>query len=266
MSLDESGTPVTSPEAEGSDDGQLAIFVSHVRSDRRIANCLREALESRGVTVFTDESIDLGEVWAERILSAIRRSAAMVVLLSKDWEDSAWSFAELSAALADGRTRRIIPVRLSSTVDIPHILRPYQRYDIADGGGNASIEQLADAVVKSIQMKPGLRQSSGDQAATQGTDPIGSVRRLSTLLGFVEQQLRSPAREQRQLRLIFLMMFALSAALLVLTVVLAVVAIAPAMAETDLSWLLFLLGLFVGNLFYFLRRRYRDSVRRRGRS
>jgi hypothetical protein len=217
--------------------------------------------------VFTDESIDLGEVWAERVLSAIHKSTVMIILLSKDWEDSAWSFAELSAALADGGARRIIPVRLSSAVDIPPILRPYQYYNVANGGEKATIEHLADAVVKSIRANPDERHpSSPSQAVAQEPDPIDSVRWLSTVLSFVEQQvLSSPAQEQRR-RLIYVMITLCATALLPLAVIIAIGVAIASSSEATSGWLGFLLGLLAVPLSYFLGRYGRGLGRRRDRS
>jgi len=60
-------------------------FISYARSDRDFADRLRSALTDRGRTVWFDEDdIAPGEVWNERISSAIESSDAFVIILSPD--------------------------------------------------------------------------------------------------------------------------------------------------------------------------------------
>ena len=103
------------------------VFISYARSDTESARELVRSLDAAGVRSWLDvEEIQPGERWAARIQDELREARVMVVLLTPDSLKSQWTFFEVGAAVADGKT--IIPF-LSKGIepeDVPPILRNFQ--------------------------------------------------------------------------------------------------------------------------------------------
>ena len=87
------------------------LFVSYSRGDTTTVERLVAALEQQGFEVFQDTSgIDPGDNFVNTLLHEIRRSTAMVAVLSENYVRSRWAQAELYAALTAGKI--VIPVVL----------------------------------------------------------------------------------------------------------------------------------------------------------
>ncbi len=103
------------------------VFISYARGDMESARELVRSLDAAGVKSWLDVAeIQPGERWASRIQEELREARVMVVMLTPDSLKSQWTFFEVGAAVADGKT--IIPV-LSKDVepkDVPPILRNFQ--------------------------------------------------------------------------------------------------------------------------------------------
>ena len=103
------------------------VFISYARSDTESARELVRSLDAAGVRSWLDVAeIQPGERWASRIQDELREARVLVLLLTPDSLKSQWTFFEVGAAVADGKT--IIPV-LSKDVepkDVPPILRNFQ--------------------------------------------------------------------------------------------------------------------------------------------
>lgn len=107
------GTPVSitsSPSSSSSD-----IFLSHASEDKDdIARPLKEALESRGVTVWFDElRIKVGQSIRQEIEKGIASCRYGVVIVSPDFFRKQWTQAELDALFGrkmDSGENLILPV------------------------------------------------------------------------------------------------------------------------------------------------------------
>ena len=103
------------------------VFLSHSAKDREWVAEFADALTDAGVTTWFDVSkVSPGERWQDQLQEALRASRTLVMIVSPDSVKSPWLFAELGAAVADGK--RIIPV-LTGDVEpgeIPALLRQYQ--------------------------------------------------------------------------------------------------------------------------------------------
>ena len=103
------------------------VFISYARSDKESARELVRSLDAAGVRSWLDVAeIRPGERWKARIQEELREARVLVVLLTPDSLKSRWTFFEVGAAVADGKT--IIPV-LSKGIepeDVPPILRNFQ--------------------------------------------------------------------------------------------------------------------------------------------
>jgi formylglycine-generating enzyme required for sulfatase activity len=75
------------------------IFISYAREDQSYARELRDELTRRGFEVWLDDRIDAGDRWWQTIVEAIRASAALVVVMTPEAEDSEWVEREILLAL-----------------------------------------------------------------------------------------------------------------------------------------------------------------------
>lgn len=88
------------------------LFVSYSSADTPVVDALVAALRAEGFRVFRDVSdISPGDNFVSTLLSEIKRSTAIVAVVSDDYARSRWAQAELYAALSTGKPA--IPVVLS---------------------------------------------------------------------------------------------------------------------------------------------------------
>ena len=89
------------------------IFISHSSKDNEISKEIMETLKKEGFdSVFLDhdkeKGIKIGEDWEKRLYEELERANAIMILLSPNWIESKWCFAEYTQARALGK--EIIPV------------------------------------------------------------------------------------------------------------------------------------------------------------
>lgn len=77
------------------------IFISYSREDQTYTRKLADDLRQRGFEVWMDDRIDFGDRWWRTIVQAIRASAAFVVVMTPDSEESEWVEREVMLALTE---------------------------------------------------------------------------------------------------------------------------------------------------------------------
>lgn len=125
----------------------MQIFLSYAPADRDFAKALSSQLTRRGLSVWAadDEILPGDNVWL-RIGEALRRSKAMVVLVSPDSMRSEYVRHEIEYALGQPNYEgRVFPVQIRPTEDIPWILRRFKTFDAKQSAGKIS-ESIADAL------------------------------------------------------------------------------------------------------------------------
>ena len=124
------------------------VFLSFASADEPIASQLAQALRGHGLSVWKDQDLQVGSDWAYEIQRAIEGSNIVLVLLSKDSAKSDWVRREAAIALATGN-KRVVPVFLTTNVDLPFILRSRHGVDLSDEDSRAdSIERFAHTLAK----------------------------------------------------------------------------------------------------------------------
>src|SRR5437879_12300828 len=128
----------------------MQIFLSYVRSDEAFAKALSSQLERRGFSVWSPgkEVLPGDNVWL-RIGEALKKSKAMVVLLSPDSMRSEHVRREIEYALGDPNYEgRLFPVRVRPTDDIPWILRRFRTFD--SGRSAAKVREAIPNALKQV--------------------------------------------------------------------------------------------------------------------
>lgn len=104
------------------------VFISAAHEDEALARELRDALTSRGLSVWDGNALQPGDRWDDALERGLRESRTIVVLVSPRWQQSPWTAFELGAALGAPRSspgRRLIPVLADGmgTKDLPQSLK-----------------------------------------------------------------------------------------------------------------------------------------------
>ena len=111
------------------------VFLSHSAKDREFVVRLAEDLVAAGLRVWLDQwNIRVGDSFAAAIDEGIRACRFLVIVMSPDYFQSAWTTQEWQYGLAkelDARDVRLIPI-LYRDCDIPPMLRTKQWVDFRD--------------------------------------------------------------------------------------------------------------------------------------
>lgn len=93
----------------------MQVFISYGAADRQWFEKLKTALQSHGLTVWSDNQIQPGQNWAERIEQAVRQAEVIVLLITSqataDQQQSRTWQAALEAVWSD-ESKRMIPFLL----------------------------------------------------------------------------------------------------------------------------------------------------------
>jgi len=89
------------------------VFISHSSLDKDAAGALVAWLREQGFEeIFLDfdqhHGIPPGEDWERKLYSEIQRATAVVLLLTRNWFESKWCFAEFTQARSLGKS--VLPV------------------------------------------------------------------------------------------------------------------------------------------------------------
>jgi len=98
-------------------DRKVAVFVSYARSDMDYARRLSQFLRDNNIEVLDDQSVPVGDNFADTLRDEIGRAKSVVVLMSPDYFESRWCQVELAAAIA--QEKQILPVRLRGEAEGP---------------------------------------------------------------------------------------------------------------------------------------------------
>ena len=155
------------------------IFISHSSADNEATEQLNIWLKDQGfdstfLDFDTDSGIQPGKDWEQTLYREIERSQAMLVLLTKNWVESKWCFAEFTQARALGKA--IFP--LIETPAGEHLVGSnIQNIDLTanrDGGLDKLRRELTEVALlspegfelpKGISPFPGLAALEEEQAA-----------------------------------------------------------------------------------------------------
>jgi TIR domain-containing protein len=127
----------------------MQIFLSYAQADEAFARALSSQLTKRGLSVWNrgDEVLPGDNIWL-RIGEALKKSKAMIVLVSPDAMRSENVGREIEYALGDRNYEgRVFPVTVRRTSDVPWILRKFKTFDARSSAAKVSAS-IANALKK----------------------------------------------------------------------------------------------------------------------
>jgi TIR domain-containing protein len=109
-----------------------AIFISHSSKDNADANVMAAWLTEQGHTSYFidyDEQggINAGADWEQALYRQLRQCQAVIALITPDWLESKWCFAEMIQVREKGKP--IFPV-ITKPCQIPALLSDTQKVDL----------------------------------------------------------------------------------------------------------------------------------------
>lgn len=132
------------------------VFLSHASEDKDdIARPLKDALESRGLTVWFDEiKIKVGQSIRQEIEKGIAHARFGVVLLSPDFFAKQWTQAELDALFSKKMStgdNMILPIWHRVTKDQVHAQSPLLAGILALNTSLMTVDEISDAIVDVVR-------------------------------------------------------------------------------------------------------------------
>lgn len=129
----------------------MRVFLSYAREDAEAAAKLRISLAGHDIQVISFfEEVAVGDVILDRLQDAIRSADAILILVSRYTEKSAFVSTETSLALFardQGAVAAVIPVLIDRHAVLPVSLRHIQAVDMTDARRwEESVAQIARAV------------------------------------------------------------------------------------------------------------------------
>jgi acyl-CoA hydrolase len=170
------------------------VFVSYSRQDQTYARKLADDLRRRSVDVWIDDRIDYGDRWWRTIVQAIRASAAFVVVMTPDSEESEW--VEREVMLAMDEEKPIFPLLLHGKGFPIFINKQYA--NVTDG--QMPPQDFYDRL-RQVLPTPDVPEAAPPKPKKKRLDtqaleekPIGRVIRYFDQLGVVGIELTDPLR------------------------------------------------------------------------
>ena len=112
------------------------IFISYSRQDATYVERIVEILRSRGLEVFFDQDILVGESWLPKLQNAMEKSRATVFFMTQSYLKSNWAVLEQYGALilANNKKHLLMPVLLEGTTVemLPLFLKTFQCLNCSD--------------------------------------------------------------------------------------------------------------------------------------
>jgi hypothetical protein len=159
-----------------SQDPSYDIFVSHSSKDKEFAMRLARDLTKAGFKVWLDQwQIQIGDSLANAVAEAIKASRFLLIIMSPDYFQSAWTAQEWQYSLAEEvstSTIRLIPV-LYRDCEIPVLLRSKQWVDFRDSGRYAPTLDRLVFDLRRLERRPAL-----ERAKTEPPKPGERIEQL----------------------------------------------------------------------------------------
>jgi hypothetical protein len=145
-------------------DGTIQFFVSHSKADGDFAELLKLKTERQGYSLWVDSDRLLpGTDWREEIDEAIRKSTALVVVLSPDAKES--EYVTYEWAFAWGKGIKVIPIMLRATAIHPRLgTLQYLAFTNRIGRPWTKLFEVLEQATEERKAHPDIRTTSANTA------------------------------------------------------------------------------------------------------
>lgn len=133
----------------------MNVFISYAKADSQIAEKVADGLKRSGFSVWYDAALLPGTLWSDAVSQALRKSDAMVVIVTPNAAQSEQIRSEINYALSSlAFKNRLIPVVVGppekvSKKDFPWILWEMEMIRLPERGSQESgIRQIAQKLRK----------------------------------------------------------------------------------------------------------------------
>lgn len=103
----------------------MKIFISHSSKDEDIYANLANSLREQGHIVFNSIDINIGEIFIEKIKSALYESDILIAIITENFLSSSWAQAELSSVVLGSNNIRLLPIVVGD-VFVPSFIAQFQ--------------------------------------------------------------------------------------------------------------------------------------------
>ena len=150
------------------------VFISHSQADKPAADAACAALEARGIRCWiAPRDIEPGQDWAASIVRAIRGSKIMLLVFSRDANQSIQVQREVERAANSGKV--ILPLRIDDVVPdeaLEYYLSTPHWLDAITKPFEAHLEKLGDACTSLLAVTGRSRQDGDQSSATSAPAPV----------------------------------------------------------------------------------------------
>ena len=131
-------------------DETFDVFFSYNSEDREAVRRVWQALEARGVRAWTDEQIDPGDRWMQKLQEIIAKASQAVIVLGPHGPGP-WQEREIEACIAQNMNRKmpVVPVSLPGGPDRSELslfLASFSWVDLRKGLSSGELDRLARAL------------------------------------------------------------------------------------------------------------------------
>jgi hypothetical protein len=159
------------------------VFISYSKKDGAYVKRLAKWLETAGVPVWFDASLDYGDTWTQVIEEKLDTCDAVIVVMSPESRNSTWVSREVTRAERKGK--RVFPILLSGD---PFLQFETTQYENVSGGALPS-PQFADSLA--VHLKISLRALGSDLLETVQRYRQSGVLVLGRFSGKRQQTLKT---------------------------------------------------------------------------
>lgn len=171
------------------------VFLSHSAADKGIAGNLRLALERSGYPVWSDENINFGENFVDRITKALGEARTIIFLMTPNSENSpnTWFELGIAHAMSSSNNSTILPVLVGGR--LPSSLDGVVFVDGREFSGDELAQKVVAAVISTQQQGEGGEVVNEQQSHPIGAKPGFSLPELSMWRAKAGISLMALARE-----------------------------------------------------------------------
>ncbi len=137
----------------------MDVFIGHTYEAAKFVHRISKDLRAAGFTVWTaEEDVKPGENWTRELSRIIQDAQNLVFILSRSGSVSFALTSEIALALAvseGDKAKRIIPILVDSSAEMPFFLKRYQALDMS---GESSYAIAFDRLVQTLK-EPSIQKS-----------------------------------------------------------------------------------------------------------